>query len=292
MTDEDDRIMLRAPRMVDLLPQLRQLDAEGWRVESMEKPVMEGDGTDVVVILVRGDIEDRIKRTPGLAEELDHSLHEPAASSGYTRKSRPRGPTVPIWLLDFDGVVNVGPLSTRPRRAQPNRRVQRWTEFASASVWSESAERAFLLRWSPEVISVIADAVAAGIDVRWLTTWREESAIFSTVIPGLPELPFLDEAILDPTVRDALDPRDRLRSGQWKADVAAAYVPDGVPLLWTDDSTELRDLTRRWRRARKEQGGPTVHIVPNEDDGLLPSDVETIRDFIRTFGTRGADGGR
>ncbi|SKE69264.1 Uncharacterised protein [Mycobacteroides abscessus subsp. massiliense] len=45
---EPERIRISASRMVELRPRIVELLADGWRMVRMDKPVMEGNGVDVV----------------------------------------------------------------------------------------------------------------------------------------------------------------------------------------------------------------------------------------------------
>lgn len=184
-----------------------------------------------------------------------------------------------IWLLDFDGVVNA--MSARGGRTY-------WDDWRSATVDHPEAEltrsgrlvRVPLL-WSETVVATVAAAVRAGIDVRWLSTWRAHTATLPAIIPGLPTLPYLDESILHGAA-PGLDPSLRSYSGPWKVEVAKAFVPEGVPLLWTDDAVSIDMLSQSWRRNRD---GPTTFIRPRQATGLAQREVREIKDWIERFGS-------
>jgi len=127
---------------------------------------------------------------------------------------------------------------------------------------------------------VIADAAVSGVDVRWLTSWRADTAILPSVIPGLPDLPWFGEKDLP----DDFTPGPRDDNHAWKWHVARHVVPDGVPLLWTDNDLDLFILPtwgdasrRRWTLTRP--GGTTL-IVPSEPHGLYPRHVTQIREWV------------
>ncbi|BBX82196.1 hypothetical protein [Mycolicibacterium aubagnense] len=182
-----------------------------------------------------------------------------------------------VWLLDFDGVINA--LSKRGGRSY-------WPEWSSATVahpegdLTSAGDPVHLpLLWSPAVIAVIAEAARAGIDVRWLSTWREHTKRLPEIIPGLPDLPWLDETILDTRASDDLDPRLAMESGPWKVLVARAFVPAGAALLWTEDSLTVDLLSESWRRSRT---APTTLIRPRPATGLISREVNEIREWIHT----------
>lgn len=119
----------------------------------------------------------------------------------------------PIWLLDFDGVVNA--LSRRGGRSY-------WRDWNSATVEHPDGERTrtgspvqLPLLWSQTVVDTIAGAADSGVAVRWLSTWREHTQQVPAVIAGLPELPWLDESILDAVGNGELDPQMKQYSGPW-----------------------------------------------------------------------------
>lgn len=183
--------------------------------------------------------------------------------------------TAPIWLLDFDGVVNA--LSKRGGTAL-------WTDWHSASIdhpHGETNRRGDVIRlpllWSDTVVQTIAQAAAAGVDVRWLSTWRGDTKRLLDVITGLPELPWLDESILDFAATDGLDAGARMCSGPWKMEVAKAYVADDAPLLWTEDALSIDMLSESWRLARN---GATNFIRPHPTQGLIAKDIAAIREWI------------
>ena len=179
----------------------------------------------------------------------------------------------PIWLLDFDGVINA--ISSRGGRMF-------WDTWNTARIpHPDDPESSLPLLWSPDVVQVVADAVDAGVDVRWLTTWREHTRILPEVIPGLPvHLPWMDEDTLL-AAGGKLDPMNQLGQ-RWKFDVASNLVPDGVPLLWTDDHLDyiLAGSNRRWVTSRP--GGTTL-ITPREQHGLYRKHVRAIREWIADY---------
>jgi hypothetical protein len=124
----------------------------------------------------------------------------------------------------------------------------------------------------------VTEAVAAGVDVRWLSTWREHTAVLPAVIQGLPELPFLDESVVG---LHGPAPGERNYSGPWKVDVAKACVPDEVPLLWTEDSPGINLLSETWRSSRR---GPTKFIQPRTATGLVQREIREIREWIARHG--------
>lgn len=190
--------------------------------------------------------------------------------------------TTPIWLLDFDGVINA--LSKRGGRSF-------WPdEWRSATIDHPEGYRdrhgkpvKLPLLWSKTVVETVAAAVDAGVEVRWLSTWREHTRLLPSILYGLPEIPWFDENLLAADASDGLDARERMVSGPWKVVVAGAAVPDDAPLLWTEDALSVDMLSERWRRTRT---APTTFLRPHPAQGLIPRDVRTIREWIAEYAPR------
>ncbi len=81
---------------------------------------------------------------------------------------------VPLWLLDFDGVINGS-------RAG-------WSA-APHSKWLQAADRAYLVRYSPALVSRIRGLVTSGaVELRWSTTWVDDIAQVNKELGFPPEL--------------------------------------------------------------------------------------------------------
>lgn len=187
----------------------------------------------------------------------------------------------PVWLLDFDGVINA--LSRRGGQTY-------WQDWQSAHIDHPHGDRdrrgnpvRLPLLWSATVIATVAAAVDAGVSVRWLSTWREHTRLLPPILAGLPEIPWLDESVLSPGAGGGLDDRERMVSGPWKVAVAKAAVAEDAPLLWTEDALSVDMLSESWRRARS---APTVFVRPHPAQGLIPRDVRAVREWITDHAPR------
>lgn len=180
----------------------------------------------------------------------------------------------PVWLLDFDGVVNA--ISKRGAKSV-------WDRWAFARIAhpdpDEGMEGATLpILWSPYVVDTIIYAVERGVDVRWLTTWREHTRVLPDVIGNLPVIPWMDEDML-PAAGGKVDVLNQLGQ-RWKMDVFLGLVPDDVPVLWTDD--HLDAILYRYidkTRVTSRKGGTTL-IAPRENIGLSQRQVREIREWV------------
>jgi len=165
----------------------------------------------------------------------------------------------PVWLLDFDGVLNAV-------AAQGDTTV--WRDWRRSPPDTPPENIPWFL-WAPEAVTVVQDAVSAGVRVIWLTDWESGTTRIHETIAELP-------AGLEYLTRAARGP-----SRHWKANAAREAVPDAAPLLWTDDHLRARILrehsTKEWVAQR---AGDTTVISPNKRVGVTPRDVRTIREWI------------
>ena len=158
----------------------------------------------------------------------------------------------PVWLLDVDGVLN----ARRPG----------WSEAPHQGVaWTD--DRAWQMRWSPTLIQQI-EIIAASFEVEivWATTW-------CPWIDGLEELFDLSGSrCAFGSAELAAEPDNRV-----KLDAALAVIASGRGLIWTDDAAipvageELDTLV----------AAGSLLIRPDEDRGLQPTHVESIRAWLR-----------
>lgn len=167
----------------------------------------------------------------------------------------------PVWLLDYDGVLNV---------LSPQGDTTLWSEWKVEGRSSHPDSIPWHL-WAPEAVKVVAEAHAAGVRVIWLTSWMDMTQRLHETVTELPEgLEFLTD-------------RGAGKGGasrHWKANAAMATVPDEVPLLWTDDDLNHRlvreKVVKEWLASR----GETLRICPRKDQGLTPEHVARIRAWI------------
>lgn len=158
-----------------------------------------------------------------------------------------------IWLLDFDGVVNV-----------IGRKPPRWP-----GPMGKDAALGFPLRWAPPLVDAINAIHASGkAEVRWATTWLlGDSVADITRITGLGPFPAAFP------VSKSIDFHDAKRAAA--KDVVAA----GNRLVWTDDDAiparkiDLIDLLG-------DDDGSYLAVRPPETRGLSTSDVDRILAFL------------
>jgi hypothetical protein len=156
----------------------------------------------------------------------------------------------PVWLLDVDGVINVG-----------------WPGWDSAPSTGNaySAGMEFRIRWAPALIARIRALHDRGVvDIRWCSTWCCDA----DQLERLFSLPRFDRSwtvdINGPVAAAA------------KLAAARTVLAEGRRLIWTDD-TEVPtsgpvhdELTR---------DGRALLIAPNWRSGLLPEHMDAIETF-------------
>lgn len=172
----------------------------------------------------------------------------------------------PVWLLDFDGVLNA--VNTEGDTTI-------WADWEVRGRGSSPESIPWYL-WAPEAVSVVREAHGAGVRVIWCTDWMGVTQKLHETIPALPpRMEYLTDRIAGP-------------SKHWKVNAAMATVPDGAPLLWTDDHLKVRLLrekvSKEWLARR---AGDTTLIAPHKKRGITPRDVATIRAWVARFAARG-----
>lgn len=159
----------------------------------------------------------------------------------------------PIWLLDFDGVINV----TRPGWGGPPHKAN---VIAAGEPWP--------IRWAPTLVDRIRrlhlDEV---VEVRWCSTW----CAYADVLEDALRLPSLGRAFTEPLNGNA---------AVLAKTMAASAVLDveGRRLVWTDDevvphSGDLFD--------EQVADGRALLIAPKPNCGLQPDDLERIEAFAK-----------
>lgn len=168
----------------------------------------------------------------------------------------------PLWLLDVDGVLNVGRRkNARPPHSWP---ADSWVDFTgydapSASSWPMRVARPVV----DFLNSVIADDLA---DVAWLTTWRDSANALGATL-GLPTLDVVPTPDYD---------RRHVMSDWWKLPPVRDLL-GGRPLVWTDDDARfyLRDADKVNFNA-----WPNLVVSPSTSTGLVKRDLTTIHDHL------------
>lgn len=166
--------------------------------------------------------------------------------------------TRPLWLLDFDGVVNV----LAPRGDE-----KVWQDWNVRGTGSSHESIPWYL-WSTSVASLVRKMSDSGVRVVWLTSWEHAMLGISRVIPELPEgLEILTRA------------DDVTRRSSWKAGAARSIVTSDVPVLWTDD--DLHKILRPKADVEWAQTITLTRIRPNRKTGVTPAQAEQIRAWAR-----------
>ena len=175
----------------------------------------------------------------------------------------PPNPSMPLLLIDVDGVLN-------PFTAQ-----------VVPEGFSEHHLKGMRVLLAPRHGDWLRE-LSLEFDVTWATTWEADADTIIGPLIGLPELPFIRFSPPDPTYEGYT----------LKLPDVIAFVGDR-PLAWVDDdlSADVRYWSH-WRRTQLRIPTLLVDVYPRL--GLGEVHVERLRDFARDVrrGQRDAGGER
>lgn len=159
--------------------------------------------------------------------------------------------SVPIWLLDVDGVLNAV--------CHPSRPPQTWDHWRSGT--AVAAGKRFAITFSPDLMAGIRELHESGVvEIRWLTTWAHDANRSLRELLELPEFPVAGEPVY--------------AGAWWKLPCAVRAAEAERPLIWTDDDLDAAVTARRWAA---DTG--VLAIAPHPAVGLIPADLDAIRTF-------------
>lgn len=170
--------------------------------------------------------------------------------------------TLPVWLLDVDGVLNaiVGRNGKPPKSA--GWPADSWRDFTAVHHGNS-----FRIVAAEPVLDVVRRAHEEKLaEVRWLTTWEGEDAVLTEIAPklGLPEFPIAGRHEEFPGwVR------------WWKLPIVQRVHGEDPTrdLLWTDDDISGSLAAKQWINVFRDQ---VTAISPNDGQGLIRAHVEKI----------------
>jgi hypothetical protein len=164
--------------------------------------------------------------------------------------------SVPVWLLDVDGVLNV----PKPGWSAPPRRS---TAYAEGVAWG--------MRWAPKLVTRIRELHGAGVvEVRWCTTWCP----WADQLERMMGLPALQRSLPDDVARGPSLPR----AGAKLAVAFAVLNEEGRRLVWTDD--DAIPVQGRDDRRALEADGRALLIAPPYARGLQPAHLDEIERWL------------
>lgn len=181
------------------------------------------------------------------------------------------GASIPVWLLDVDGVINA--ITGRPdEEVWP---AEAWTRRFVATL---DGRRWPILTAAP-VLAYLVDAHEAGrVEIRWHTTWQRSAIERLAPALGLPQWP-LAPAPEFTSFEDSGYARGASAHSWWKTGAAQRVrTEESRRLLWTDDDLSagrgLPDVERL-------QSDPDVCLVsPVPSAGLSRPDLARIERFL------------
>lgn len=175
--------------------------------------------------------------------------------------------TVPIWLLEFDGVVNV--IQDHPP-----------TRIYPADTWiyteDEFQGKVWPILASTVVLDFIRQMHEEGLaDIRWHTTWQEEAHRVGEKL-NLPKFP-IEPA---PEFRGSPVKWSYSATPWWKLPAVWRLLNLGYRVLWTDDDIDF-ELSHQQRLALRTSG--CRPICPDTDAGLETHNLQEIERYLRTI---------
>jgi hypothetical protein len=164
----------------------------------------------------------------------------------------------PLWLLDIDGVVNIGPKGASPWPDEPS-------EVFVQLFQGEGF--AFPFKYSQMLLEEIERlAEEYDVEVRISSTWCGYGADLKSKL-GLPYL-------------DAFGRREAWQNvDELKMNAVDEALGEGRPTIWTDDVVPMG----HWITAESspELDKKICVIVPLESEGLTPFDINHIETFLK-----------
>lgn len=166
--------------------------------------------------------------------------------------------TPPVWLLDFDGVINaVSP-------AWGVKTVRRWSPPSKFALG-----KTYRVRWAQPLIDRIRQVHESGLaEVRWCSTWNMDT----DALAEMTGLVFPASFPLEPNLHWTLV------SGRKRLAAQAVLEREGRRLIWTDDV----EVPFTWELAYSTvtEGGRALLIRPKERVGLTPAHMDQIDRYI------------
>lgn len=156
-----------------------------------------------------------------------------------------------VWLLDFDGVVNI----------------IGWKPSPWPGAMGKATIAGYRIRWAPDLVDAINKVHTSGqAEVRWATTWLENGLVaLLTNTLGLGPFPAAYDRLPHQVHDDA------------KVEAARRVLANGDRLVWTDDAVIPQKIAER----KKMLGdGSWLAVRPPETRGLSPADFDAIADFV------------
>lgn len=177
----------------------------------------------------------------------------------------------PIWLLDFDGVIN----TLIPVTAEVPREWQRsdWLSIGvndNGNYCAVDAARPVL-----EFLRQVHESGQA--DIRWHTTWQDRIGAVAAKLglPDFPVEPAPEYSYFDAYYLDGCD------DAWWKLPAIERLADAGYRVLWTDDDLVSR-LTPARRNSLRASG---CYLVCPGPDGLGPKELKLIDSYLSAGNT-------
>lgn len=161
----------------------------------------------------------------------------------------------PVWLLNFDGVINAFA-----------------RKDSSHNTWDYPYEKKLLNQDSSSILYVnmgllefLHYLLAFDVNIRWATKRNE------TMNRGLHDVLLLPEL-----------PVEKI-STESKFEAALRFLEEGHPLVWTDDEAHDEHELSKLREIASRLKVPFLSITPSPEHGLTPDHCRSISTFFAGF---------
>lgn len=178
-------------------------------------------------------------------------------------------------LLDVDGCVNAVP-------PDYSRLAHMWGVIREVSgVNPKGLHPGFRITFTPTWGEFFNELISQGVDVNWLTTWREDANVWISPLLDMPQdLPVLGTDIVQTRSGVFLITTDR---DWWKHECAEAlWNAEHIPFVWIDDDFDENPEAVEWAESL---GDDCLIIHPYTEVGITLDHMEEIRGFVQRHTT-------
>ena len=177
----------------------------------------------------------------------------------------------PVLFLDVDGVLNSFGKSP-------------WDLTVAHNVFYAPHGMAYKIRTSTLIGKALMEL---DIEIRWLTTWRDDAPTHIAELAGLPR--DLDVAFTHEQYDELLNNEDPFAldwgSGTpWKLRTVLSFIREeqGRPFIWADDAAVPKDAKALATEVDFEGFDIPPHLLirPDGDIGLTPEHIQEMREFL------------
>lgn len=184
----------------------------------------------------------------------------------------------PVWLLDFDGVINA--ISNKPPRHVWDK--EEWR----TGVASDGAGHEWKILAANPVLNFIRTTHETGLaEIRWLTTWQDKGNTTLAPLLDLPTFPVMGKTEYNQHMSTDIPlgyGSSPNITGWWKLRSAVTVLEnEGRRLVWTDDDIRHENFGRRLQPVPQYVAmGKALLVSPQTSLGLSRKQLTEIETFL------------